>query len=821
MNFHSFGQAQKRFLENWEYRESADQVWKPCVLPNSIYTILEHAGQLYKPYWTDHEKKLEWVDQKSWFFRCSFECTEDWIQDSAENLILEGIDSHAEILLNGAQIFFVNNAFRTWEIPCKEWLKTGSNILEIRFPSQSGESEKLYKLLPHPLPGEHRVCIRKPQFQFGWDFAPKFTGCAIRSLPYFKTHKELRLENFRLHTMAIADQMAELELRSEIYSDSAKRVRLDLGLEEHHFTFEIDLDSGLNYITEYLTLTNPKLWWPNGYGVSYLYDSKLEITDMETGIRSETITQKTGIRSIELIQEPDSIGRSFYFLVNAVPVYAKGANYVPADAIQVFHSRPQELMKALKDCHFNMIRIWGGGSYEQDGFYQACDSAGILVWQDFMYACAMYPGDIDFFNNASQEAAQQIKRLSKYACIALWCGNNENNEGWHRWGWQIGLSPRTKERIWGDYQKLFEDLLPHLVETLGNRCSYIGSSPLFGRGDDRFRTEGDAHDWGIWHDRMPFESFANRVPRFMSESGFQSYPSWYTISQYVPEESLILESKEILTHQKHHSGQSIINEYLKRDLPEPKDLKSFIYLNQLNQAEGMLLGIRAQRFSKPYCMGSLYWQLNDCWPGISWSGMDYYGGWKALMHYVKKGFSPVLCHIDLKDDVFYLNCVSDLPNPDSVRIIWEIFDTDFKKIFSWEGKHQIHFEQAVLIKQVDIKDLVNQPGKTQWLSSIRWKYGTSEEETLIHFNPLKQLKLKPYQLKFENFKEIHEGYQFTVSSDQIVKGLNFEEDASTHFYPNFVDLIPGSKKEIIIKTNRKDLTSENIRSVSLNDYISK
>ena len=287
-----------------------------------------------------------------------------------------------------------------------------------------------------------------------------------------------------------------------------------------------------------------------------------------------------------------------------------------------------------------MIRIWGGGQYETDQFYSKCDQLGLLVWQDFMFACGMYPGDQDFMENVRLEAEEQVKRISAHPCVAIWCGNNENNEGWQRWGWQIGLDASTKNRLWNDYTHLFNQLLPKIVKENSNSNSYWESSPLFGRGDSKFRTEGDAHDWGIWHDEMKFEEFEQRIPRFMSEMGFQALPALTTIKTFAPEEDLNLDSKSLLAHQKHPRGNKLIYEYLQRDLPSPTNFKSLIYLNQLNQAEGIGLSITAHRLAKPYCMGTLYWQFNDCWPVISWSSFDVWGGWKSLQHKNKNIFQP-------------------------------------------------------------------------------------------------------------------------------------------------------------------------------------
>ena len=407
-----------------------------------------------------------------------------------------------------------------------------------------------------------------------------------------------------------------------------------------------------------IIIKNPKRWWPHNLGEPYLYDIKVIVKDK--GKILDSISTKYGIRTIDLVTEKDSIGESFYFKVNDVPVYAKGANYIPQHSFQnkVQDSDYENLLNNVVDANMNMLRVWGGGIYENDIFYELCDEKGILVWQDFMFACAMYPGDDDFLKTVEKEAEDNVRRLRNHASIALWCGNNENSEGWHRWGWQAGRSEDEKAEIWNNYLKVFDSILPNTVSQLTD-TDYWETSPKYGRGNPKYKTEGDAHDWWIWHDGYPFEHLEENVPRFMSEFGFQSFPSYETIRYINQNDSIEISSEGFKNHQKHSRGFQIIEDYMQRDFPVPENPEDYVYISQLLQAYGIIKGIEAQRRAKPFNMGTLYWQLNDCWPAISWSSIDFLGNWKALHYKAKRSFEDVLISSKVENDTLRTWIVND------------------------------------------------------------------------------------------------------------------------------------------------------------------
>ncbi len=812
----SYSQEQIILEKGWRYKNSNDTIWKKCKIPNSIFNILFSDSLIQNPFYSNNEESLQSVGRASYQFKTEFQINDQFFENSKQVLILNGIDTYADIYLNEKRIQTCDNAFRSWNINIKEFLQVGKNEILIDFHSAEIESQKRYNQLNPVLPGGERVMTRKPQYHFGWDFGPKFIGCGIMDIPKINSYSTFRIIHHSIQTTKLNQYYADIELVLEIDSEVDEKKSIQWSLDNQIFSNTLQLKKGINYYRSKQKLKNPKLWWPNGSGDTYLYNTRIIFSDKHSNIIKNF---KTGIRKIDLINKKDKWGTSFYFQVNGVPVFAKGANYIPQSIFQDRTHNHIQILQDAKDCNFNMIRVWGGGNYESDSFYEACDRLGIMVWQDFMYACAMYPGDNDFLNNARIEADEQVKRLSRFASIALWCGNNENNEAWHRWGWQIGLSSDTKEKFWNDYKKLFLEILPTSVSTFSNQNLYWESSPLFGRGDKRFLTEGDAHDWGVWHDEMNFESFEQRVPRFMSEAGFQSLPTLTTVRSFAPEEQLNLESKSLLSHQKHPRGNKLINDYLQRDLPTPKNFEELIYLNQLNQAEGIGLGIKAHRRAKPYCMGTLYWQFNDCWPGISWSSRDYYGRWKALQHKTKELYQPILLTVRESDEVVEIFASSDYLEEVKITARIKLIILDKEELIDENIEIKLNSNYSGRIFSFDLKKYKKQFDAKNAILYFEWNYKNQKSYALHFFEKLKNVNLLNPKFNIENINKTNQGFEFDLSSDQFAKAAYIKEDDLYSFFPNFLDLAPGRKVRILCKTSLPEIG--NIKINSLYDYLNQ
>ncbi|WP_452219916.1 glycosyl hydrolase 2 galactose-binding domain-containing protein [Lacinutrix salivirga] len=665
---------------NWQFKSVTDTVWNAATVPGNVHSDLIENKLIKHPFVGNNEEELQWISETDWEYKATFKVDQNTINKKHVELNFEGLDTYASVYLNDSLILKANNAFRTFKVDVKPILKA-ENELKITFENTSIQEEKAKNKLNYILPEGNRVFTRKAQFQYGWDWGPKLNTSGIWKPIKLMAWDDLKLEEISFDQIELNDKIAKLILDVKVRAEDKSGLSYNIYLNnELNTTY-----GGQNKSEIIIQIKNPKRWWPHNLGDPYLYDIKVVVKKDEAVL--DSVLTKIGLRTIELVTEKDSIGESFYFKVNDVPVYAKGANYIPQNSMQnkVTDAHYEKLLNDVVDANMNMLRVWGGGIYENDIFYNLCDEKGILVWQDFMFACAMYPGDKDFLDNVKLEAEQQVKRLQNHACMALWCGNNESSEGWHRWGWQPNRSEEEREEIWNNYLKVFDSILP-LAVVQNSKTDYWESSPKYGRGNPKYKTEGDAHDWWIWHDAYPFEHLENNVPRFMSEFGFQSFPSYEVIKYINQSDSIHISSEDFKTHQKHSRGFELINEYMERDFPVPNTAEDYVYVSQLLQAYGITKGIEAQRRAKPYTMGTLYWQLNDCWPVVSWSSIDFFGNWKALHYKAKRSFEDVLISSKVEDNILKTYIINDDLEGYGGELAIKIIDFKGKELYTTATK---------------------------------------------------------------------------------------------------------------------------------------
>jgi len=655
------------------------------------------------------------------------------------------------------------------------------------------EKQKKKKLC-YDLTECNRIFTRKAQFQYGWDWGPKLNTSGILRPIKMVSWNDYKIEDIYIKQVALNDSVANLKLDITDSNFDGLKYHIQVNdilvpFEQSDFTFQIK---------------NPKRWWPHNLGEPYLYDIKVIVRDNNKIL--DSISTKIGLRTIELVTEKDSVGESFYFKVNDVPVYAKGANYIPQNSLQnkVTESHYETLLADVVDSNMNMLRVWGGGIYENDIFYDLCDEKGILVWQDFMFACAMYPGDTEFLANVEQEAEDQVKRLRNHASIALWAGNNENAEGWHRWGWQDGRSEKEKAAIWSDYLAVFDSILPQTVAKY-SETSYWESSPKFGRGNPKYEFEGDAHDWWVWHDARPFEHFEKQVPRFMSEFGFQSFPSYETIKYINQKEQIDLKTDGIKSHQKHIRGFQLIDAYMQRDYNIPTSDEDYVYVSQLLQAKGIVMGIEAHRRAKPYNMGTLYWQLNDCWPSISWSSIDYFGNWKALQYKAKKAFENVL--ITYEEDKF--NIVTHIIN-DTFDIISGELNV---KIIDFNGNEIWSNSKDISVKENASQQVYSIPNVDIDRKNHLYITTFNGVKSLHFFESPKELNLPKGEIQKEITKT-KTGFSITLKSNVLQKDVFLFSKEKGHFSDNFFDLLPNESTTIEFKSEGTSLDDLQIKTLN-------
>jgi beta-mannosidase len=461
------------------------------------------------------------------------------------------------------------------------------------------------------------------------------------------------------------------------------------------------VDAGVSSVRVPFTIKRPRLWWSNGLGEQHMYRFEARVRRDGQVIASRETT--TGLRSLRLVRRADERGESFHFELNGMPVFAKGANVIPADAFlpRVTRERQERLVKDAAAAHMNMLRVWGGGIYMDDEFYDLCDRHGIMVWQDFMFACAMYPGDAEFLDNVREEAIENITRLRGHPCIALWCGNNEIDVAWARWGWQSAYAPAERARVQADYERLMHEMLPALVERHTDGDDYWPSSPAAGPapGEHELRpaTRGDNHYWGVWFESHKFHQFAENIGRFISEYGFQSFPELLTVQAYTRPEDLSLESEVMSAHQRSPIGNRQIRAYMEHYYNVPTDFEQFLYLSQVLQAKSTREAFHAHRRAMPYCMGSLLWQLNDCWPVASWSTTDYFHRWKAAHYAAREACKPVIVSPRLSGEEVEIWVVNDLPRPLPSTYRLELKDFSGRTLRAWNGKCRVEGNAATRV----------------------------------------------------------------------------------------------------------------------------
>ena len=625
------------------------QVDVPSVVQQSLY----ENGLIPHPYLGTVENQLLWISDHPWDYTLCFDADKDLLEKQVVELEFEGIDTYAEVKLNGEKLFFADNQFRVWKHEVKDLLKKKDNLLEVHFLRYDSTQLALYEQTLPRLPEKYAV-TRKAPYQHGWDWAPKYKNVGIWKPVKLMGWNEARLEDAYAVT-CIADSVhAVLTLHLDVENGTDETY--EIGVSTGSTTLvsrSLSLSKGRQHTVLPIIIDSPQLWWPNEMGEQPLYDFEVVLKKGNTVLDSKKF--KSGIRTFEMVDEPDSIGRAFYFKVNGVPMYAKGANYVPEEMIETWINADNtlRLLRQAKEAHFNMLRVWGGGIYPSDDFFNICDSLGILVWEDFMYAGTMYPYDEAFLENARIEAEEQVRRLASHPSLALWCGGNEISEGYYNWGWQKSLnwSEEDDQAIKAGYDQLFETILPEAVTLYDGTRPYWPSSPSKGWGRPESLTEGDVHYWGVWWGEQPYEVYREKVGRFNSEYGYQSYPDYSTLLKIAEGEELSKEADVIAAHQKHARGTRQIDDFIKRYYPnvQPKDFEEYVHLSQLSQAYGMEIAIEAHRTAKPYNMGTLYWQLNDAWPVTSWSSIDYYGNPKVLQERLKTLYAPVLLSLDRKD----------------------------------------------------------------------------------------------------------------------------------------------------------------------------
>jgi beta-mannosidase len=689
---------QESLAGTWQFRQAGSREWLPAQVPGGVHTDLLALGLIPDPFTGDNEKRVQWVAEKDWVYQLSFSVSPEMMQETYVFLVCDGLDTFARVELNGQLVGECENMFRQYRWDVKRLLKEGENLLSITFASTVGyithrESERQLSGVGQAIPGG--PWARKAPCQFGWDWGPM--------LPPIGIWKDIRLEGYS------TARLEDVHLRQQ---HQAGRVTLDTGirlerwqpgsLSLHLAVISPDgqvwaLNSLLSTDCSTLSLVidHPQLWWPNGYGSQPLY--QVEINLYDDGQLLDSRQYHLGLRKLELLQAPDEWGASFTFVVNDVPIFAKGSNWIPADSFptRITDQHLGFLLSSAAASHQNMLRVWGGGFYEDDRFYAACDLYGILVWQDMIFACSIYPlNNPAFLENVRIEVEQNVRRLRHHASLALWCGNNEMETGWESWGWS---RPDVAD-LKAAYETFYYHTLPAWISPLDPDHAYWPSSPSSNTPfkDANGQAKGDAHYWDVWHGRKPFTAYREQYPRFMSEFGFQSLPPFRTIQAYASQPDWNMTSYIMEHHQRSWNGNGLMIAQMTDTFRMPKDFESLVYISMLLQAEGIRFGVEHWRRNKRRVSGTLYWQLNDCWPVASWSSLDYFGRWKALHYSARHFFTPVLLSIEDAGMRMAVHVTSDLPQPWQGSLRWTLVTLSGEVLQS--GTNEVRLEPLASVQ---------------------------------------------------------------------------------------------------------------------------
>jgi beta-mannosidase len=789
----------------WQFRKEGADEWLPAGVPGGVHTDLMAIKHIPDPFVADNEKRVQWVAESDWEYRTSFTCTESLLSQEKVFLVCDGLDTLATITLNNHELGHANNMFRQYHWEVKSLLIVeGTNYLAIKFASPVtyvSEKQARHNLpgVPQAIPGGSH--LRKAPCQFGWDWGPQLPPIGIWKDIRLEGYSEARLAEVHLRQDHSDGQVA-VEIRASIQHwgkvplAALVRVRMpDGGILEKESSY-----SAQDQVIVRVPIPRPELWWPNGYGGQPLYQVEVSLIRKD-GIDLGQLDKKeyqVGLRMLELCQQEDQWGRSFVFVVNGIPIFVKGSNWIPSDSFptRITNESLNRLLSSAAETNQNMLRVWGGGFYEDDRFYDLCDRFGILVWQEFIFSCSVYPlDDPDFLENVREEVVENVRRLRHHASLALWCGNNEMEWGWVDWNWK---SPELQD-LKGAYDRFFHHTLPGWCKAEDPDHSYWPSSPS---SDTPFENpngqrQGDSHYWDVWHGRKPFTSYRDQYPRFMSEFGFQALPPLDTIRTYVETPDWNMTSYIMEMHQKNASGNSIMVGQMLDTFRLPKDFDSLVYLSMALQAEGIRYGVEHWRRHPDRVAGTLYWQLNDCWPVASWSSLDYFGRWKALHYVARRFYAPLLLSIEDKPPQQGVYVTNDLLEPWNGDIHWSLETLAGKVLTSGQAKVSLGPQSATQVCLLNFTDQITDDNiRTLFFIADLWQGEQFVARQISNFSPIKHLSLEDpaiiVDLRREKQKLI---INLTSSSLAIIVEVTLS-GADIEFSDNYFNLPPGRTVQI-------------------------
>lgn len=773
-------------------------------IPGTVLSGLLAAGKIKDPFYRTNEDATRALFWKDYVFTRTFDVDEELLAQQHIVLVCEGLDTLAEISINGTFLAKTDNMHRTWKFQAKKLLHPGKNEIQIVFRSvlrfiedYPYEAHKKINYIPCGSMKGNQL-LRKAHSMFGWDWGPQTIDAGIFRDIYLQGYSHARIEDIRIHqqhaknvsvqtSITLSESVPGQKLCVELSEDGA-----DKPLQTKLCKTNADGVAAVDFVIE-----NPKLWWPNDYGDQPLYIVRTTLLD-EDGTSLESITRRIGLRTLTISQEKDELGNEFAFCVNGVKIFTRGGNYIPDDCLytRITEKKLDYILESCRRAHFNCVRVWGGGYYPSDAFYDLCDEKGLIVWQDLMYACNVYDVTDAFAENCRQETYDNVRRLRHHASLGLWCGNNEIESAWDHWGDFQKETPYLR----ADYIRLFEEVLPKAVQEADGETFYWHSSPssggCFDNPDDANR--GDTHYWDVWHGQKPFTDYRKYFFRFCSEFGFQSFPCAKTVNSFTLEDDRNIFSRVMESHQKNDAANGKMLYYLSENLRYPKDLTHLLYASQVLQGMAIKYGVDHWRRNRGRCMGTLYWQINDDWPAPSWSSIDYFGRWKALHYMAQKFYAPHAVSMTLEDHRCHVYFSNESFETTEYSLTLSIRDLSGNVLETYETKGNSPAFSAIETAVVDICSWEDQKDDVFLEAVIHTKDQKvlKDVETLV---PYKYLNLKNPVISTEA-EETNDAFILHISSDCFAPfvALDFD-DADVIFSDNFFHLTDKTVQDIIVK----------------------
>lgn len=799
----------------WKFHSPGNTEWLEGEVPGSVYADLLKNKKMKDPFYRANEDEVKKLSNYDYVYEKEFEIEESFLDNDSLNLIFEGIDTVSEIYVNNTLLSTTNNMHRTYVIDVSEVLKKGRNTIQVNLFSPLKHIKKEQER--NPIWGVEDAVegfphLRKGHSMFGWDWGPQLPDMGIWRDVYIKAEAMASLDDISITQNHLENEVElQIGVTTKQWRDAQINIQISVTDPNGREVAEASEGHTGDTSTFALSVQQPQKWYPSQYGEQPLYKVHVKLSSDKLVLDEHSLS--IGLRTIEVVNEPDEWGKSFYFKVNGMPIFAKGANYIPEDNIlaRVSIEKTEELIKNCVKANFNMIRIWGGGHYPSNEFYDLCDRYGLIVWQDFMFACAVYDLNEEFEETVKEEIKDNVRRLRHHASLGIWCGNNEMEHAWVSWDF-----PKT-EKLRKDYLTLFESVIPSVLKELDPITFYWPSSPSSGGEFEKpnDENEGDVHYWEVWHGLKPFTEYRKFHFRFVSEFGFQSFPSFKTVETFTKLEDRNIFSYVMEKHQKNGDANGKILYYLAENFKYPKDFNSLLYTSQLLQGEAIKYGVEHWRRNMGRSMGAIYWQLNDCWPVASWSSVDYYGRWKALNYFAKKFFAMVLLSAEENEKGAKLVVTNDYAYAFRGKVKWELRSRTSNIVAKGEEKIIAGPASAEIAIDLDFTDILvtYEDRRANYLSfSLEDASGLEVSKGTTLFVPAKHFTFYDPELAL-TVEENETAFEITVKGKNFSKFVELTHEDDVVFSDNYFDVI-GKDKYVIVRSNKKELK----RALTLEEF---